>query len=89
VHKKDNMRIMQENIALIKEINQLRREIAILRNSQKLKEQMKRASRKARLESMTEQSNLRRSDLEDDVEKHQETIRTLKNQISFYQVRHP
>ncbi len=37
VHKKDHQRIMQENIALIREINQLRREIATMRSNQKAK----------------------------------------------------
>ncbi len=41
VHKKENTRITNENIALIREINELRREISILRSAQKLKDQTK------------------------------------------------
>lgn len=33
LHRTDNLRIMQENVALIKEINELRREIKILKSS--------------------------------------------------------
>lgn len=42
VHKKDSMRIRLENVALIKEINQLRREIRIVQTNQLIKEQQKR-----------------------------------------------
>ena len=38
VHKKDNQRIMQENIALIKEINELRREIKNMKDRQRARE---------------------------------------------------
>ena len=33
LHRSDNMRIMQENVSLIKEINELRREVKVLRSS--------------------------------------------------------
>ena len=38
VHRSDNIRIMQENVSLIKDINTLRRDETIARNAEKLLE---------------------------------------------------
>ena len=85
VHKKENMRITKENIALIREINELRREIAILRNAQKLKDQSKSAARAARLDAFAHASGNRRREIEDEITRQQEQIRALKAQIETYQ----
>ncbi|KAJ3220181.1 Cilia- and flagella-associated protein 57 [Dinochytrium kinnereticum] len=38
IHRSDNVRIMQENVALIKEINQLRRDLRVVRQKEKAAE---------------------------------------------------
>jgi hypothetical protein len=83
VHKKDNMRIMQENTALITEINQLRREIKTMRDSQRLKDRAKAGNggRRGRQE-LTPDALARRHALEMESEKQQEQIRALQAHLT-------
>jgi chromosome segregation ATPase len=81
VHKKENMRIMQENIALIKEINQLRREIQTMRTSLKQKEAQKRNNKKTQ-QQLTDKQEQRKL-VEREIEMQYEQIRALKNHLQM------
>jgi chromosome segregation ATPase len=90
--KADAQRIMQENIVLTKEINQLRREIHVLRNSQRAPPSASapRESSTGRLGKSMDagaggelEHATRRSKLEKDVEVQQEQIRALKGQLQM------
>lgn len=76
--KVDSQRIMQENIILTKEINELRREIHLLRTNQHLRDS-------ARASNGTSSSDMgaaiRRSKIEAEIEAQQEQIRALKSQL--------
>ena len=79
VHKKDNQRIMQENIALIKEINELRREIKNMKDRQRAREEKVLLRRKKK--SAESASTGRRQEIEVSMEMQQEQIRALKAQL--------
>lgn len=81
VHKKDHQRIMQENIALIKEINVLRREIKHTKTKQKLREEKNVSTRKK--DSENGEGNSKREQLEREMEAQQEQIRALKAQLKM------
>jgi hypothetical protein len=84
VHKKENVRIMQENIALISEINELRREIQILRTTQRLKEDAKQQARHAELlrrKRFQANQSQKRNALEREIEEQLEQIRALNHQL--------
>jgi WD40 repeat protein len=73
VHKKDNQRIMQENIALIKEINELRREMKHAKDKQRIAHDDGR--------SVETGNNTKREMMEREMETQQEQIRALKAQL--------
>jgi len=79
VHKKDNQRIMQENIALIKEINELRREIKNMKDRQRAREEKVLQRRKKK--SQDAATTGRRQEIEVQMEMQQEQIRALKAQL--------
>merc|ERR1740115_50884 len=82
VHKKDHQRIMQENIALIKEINVLRREIKHTKTKQKLREEKTVTQRK---KDSDIDGNGNREALEREMEAQQEQIRALKAQLKMFE----
>jgi len=85
VHKKDKARILQENIALIQEINQLRREIRSTQDQQQARQQQQQPSSGGQSQynpSAEEdpEAGGRRHQIEREMETQQEQIRALKAQ---------
>lgn len=96
MHRADNMRIMQENVSLIKEINELRREIKTLKQSQRGKELEGSASARGRkrspLKSMpnTIEEAGREMELQRlHIEKLQQRIQELERQLGHVNQERP
>jgi hypothetical protein len=83
IQKKDHQRIMQENIILITEINNLRREIKHIKDAQKAREtlMLTRKKKKTGEDDLSGEESLRRQTMEREMEMQQEQIRALKNQL--------
>lgn len=71
---------MQENIALIKEINELRRETKNMRDRQRARED--KALQRRKKKSLDAASTGRRQEIEVNMEMQQEQIRALKAQLA-------
>jgi WD40 repeat protein len=80
VHKKDNQRIMYENIVLIKEINDLRREMRSSKDQQRSVKSAGSARKRNDGEEEPEDVDNRRQQIEREMETQQEQIRALKAQ---------
>lgn len=82
IQKKDHQRIMQENIILITEINNLRREIRHIKDAQKARETLM-MSRKKKKDGENSEDAQKRQLMEREMEMQQEQIRALKNQLKM------
>lgn len=86
LHRSDNMRIMQENVSLIKEINELRREVKVLRSSNAKRDdnssQHKKLESGRSINASTEDHSQKLMDM---LEGKDAVIRDLQERLSGYE----